>query len=57
MLHLGTWFSGGLGSVRVMAVLDLTGLFQAKLFYNSNLEEETNKLTTFDPQEVQASWE
>lgn len=57
MLHLGTWFSGGLGSVRVVAGLDLTGLFQAKLFYNSNLEEETNKLTTFDPQEVQASWE
>lgn len=40
-----------------MAGLDLTGLFQPKFFYNTNLEEETNKLTTLDTHEVQASWE
>jgi len=26
--HLGTWFSGGLGSVTLMAGFDLKGLFQ-----------------------------
>jgi len=35
---LGTWFSGGFGSVRLMVGLDdLTGLFQHKLFYDSIL--------------------
>lgn len=57
MLHLGTQFSGDLGSVGLMAGLDLTDLFQPKLFYNCNWEEETNELTTSDTHEVQASWE
>lgn len=57
MLHLGTWFSGDLGSVSLMAGLDLAGLCQPKLFYNSVLEEETNKLTILDTHKVQASWE
>ena len=36
MWHLGTWFSGGLGSVRFMVGLDdLKGLFQPKRFYDS----------------------
>ena len=36
MWHLGMWFSGGLGSVRVMVGLnDIKGLFQPKLFYDS----------------------
>ena len=36
MWHLGTWFSGGLGSARVMVGLDdLKGLFQPKRFYDS----------------------
>ena len=36
MWHLGTWFSGGLGSVRFMVGLDdLKGLFQSKWFYDS----------------------
>jgi len=35
MWHLGTWFSGGLGSVRFTVGLDdLKGLFQPKLFYD-----------------------
>jgi len=34
--HLGTWFSGGLDSVRLEYGLnDLKGLFQPKLFYDS----------------------
>jgi len=33
--QLGTWFSGGLGSVRFTAGLDdLKGLFQPKSFYS-----------------------
>lgn len=40
--------SDDLGSVKLMVGLDLTGLSQPKLTYNSNLEEETNKLTTLD---------
>ena len=36
MWHLGTWFSGGLGSARSTAGLDdLRSLFQAKQFYDS----------------------
>lgn len=36
MCHLRTWFSGGLGSVRLIVGLnDLKGIFQPKLFYNS----------------------
>ena len=36
MWHLGTWFSGGVGSVRLSVGLnDLKGLFQSKLFYDS----------------------
>ena len=35
MWHLGTQFSGGLGSVRLMVGLNFNGLFQAKLFYDS----------------------
>jgi len=35
MWRLGTWFSGGLGSVRLTVGLDLKGLFQPKLFYDS----------------------
>lgn len=57
MLHLWTWFSDDLGSIRLMAGLDLTGLFQPKFSYNNNLEEETNKQITLDTHEVQASWE
>jgi len=35
MWQLGTWFSGGLGSVRLMiGPDDLKGLFQPKLFYD-----------------------
>jgi len=38
MWHLGTWFSGGLDSVKLMVGLrDLTGLFQPKLFFDSIL--------------------
>jgi len=32
---LATWFSGGLGSARLMIRLDLKGLFQPKRFYDS----------------------
>ena len=36
MWRLGTWFSGGLGSVSLTAALnDLKGLFQPKLFCDS----------------------
>ena len=36
MWRLGTWFSGGLGSVRFTVGLnDLKGLFQPKFFYGS----------------------
>ena len=36
MWCLGTWFSGGLGSVTLMVGLDdLKGLFQPKRFYDS----------------------
>ena len=36
MWRLGTWFRGGLGSVRLMVGLDdLKGLFQPKRFYES----------------------
>ena len=36
MWHLGTWFSGGLGSGRFTVGLDdLKGLFQPKQFYDS----------------------
>lgn len=36
MWHLGTWFSGGIGSVVLMVGLDLKGLFRHKrLFYDS----------------------
>jgi len=35
MWYLGTWFSGGLVSVRLMIGLDLKGFFQLKRFYNS----------------------
>jgi len=36
MWYLGTWFSGGLGSVSLMLGLDdLKGFFQPKLFYDS----------------------
>jgi len=42
MRSLGTWFNGGLGSVRLMVGLsDLNSLFQPKQFYdsmNSDLE-------------------
>jgi len=34
--HLGTWFSGELGSVRfTVGFNDFKGLFQAELFYDS----------------------
>ena len=37
MWHLGTWFSGGLGNVRLTVGLDdLKGLFQSKRFYDSS---------------------
>lgn len=36
MWHLGTWSSGGLGSVTFIVGLDdLKGFFQSKLFYDS----------------------
>jgi len=36
MWHLGTWFSGGLSSVRFTAALsDVKDLFQAKFLYDS----------------------
>ena len=36
MWHLGTWFSGGLGSVRFMVGLDdLKSLFEPKSCYDS----------------------
>lgn len=35
MWDLGTWFRGGLGSVREMSGLEQGGLFQSKLFYDS----------------------
>jgi len=35
MQSLGTWFSGGIGSVRLMVGLDLEGLLQPKWFYDS----------------------
>ena len=36
MWHLGTWFSGGVGSARLAVGLgDLKGLFQPKQFYDS----------------------
>jgi len=38
MWYLGIWFSGGLGSVRLMVGLnDLKGPFQSKWFYNSKM--------------------
>jgi len=38
MWHLGTWFSGGLGSVRFMVGLnDLKGFFQPKRFYTNSV--------------------
>jgi len=39
MWHFGTRFSGGLGSVR-FTVLDLKGLFQPKLFYDSQIHSQ-----------------
>jgi len=37
MRSLGTWFSGGIDSVRLMVGLDdLEGLLQPKQFYDSN---------------------
>jgi len=39
MWHLGTWFSGGLGSVRLTVGLDdFKGLFQPKRFYDCMTE-------------------
>jgi len=35
MQNLGTWFSGGIDSVRLMAGLDLDSLLQAEQFYDS----------------------
>ena len=35
MQSLGTWFSRGIGSVRLMAGLDFEGLLQPKQFYVS----------------------
>lgn len=36
MWHLGTWFSGGLNSVKLMVGLnDINSLFQSKWFHNS----------------------
>jgi len=36
MWHLGTWLSGGLGSVRLMiGINDLKDIFQPKWFYDS----------------------
>jgi len=35
MWCLGTWSSGGLGTVRFVVGLDLKGLFQPKWFYDS----------------------
>ena len=38
MWRLGTWFSGGLGSARLMVGLnDLQGLFKPKRFYDSTI--------------------
>ena len=37
MWSLGTWFSGGLGSVRLMIGLNLKGTFQHKWFYDSKI--------------------
>ena len=38
LFRSGTWFSGGLGSVRLTVGLDdLKGLFQPKRFYDSKL--------------------
>jgi len=46
MWHLETWFSGGLGSVRVMVGLDdLKGLFQLKCFHDSVIAGEVAPLT------------
>jgi len=35
MRSLGTWFSGGIDSVRLMVGLDLEGVLQPKGFYDS----------------------
>ena len=49
MWHLGTWFSGGLGSVRFMVGPDdLKGLFQPKYFCDSmilreNIQQQMNQ--------------
>ena len=47
MWCLGTWFSGGLGSVTFKVGLDdLKGLFQPKLFYESMINvPEVNQTT------------
>ena len=46
MWCLGTWLSGGLGSVRLTVGLDdLKGLFQPKQFYDSKLHHRNNAST------------
>ena len=48
MGRLGTWFSGGLGSVRfTLGLNDLKGLFQPKRFYNPMIISEASLLHTY----------
>jgi len=50
MCCLGSWFSGGLGSVRLTVGLDdLKGLFQPKQFYDSIPEQQFKNTEPITP--------
>jgi len=60
MWCLGSWFSGGLGSVRLaLGLNDLEGLFQRKQYYDSMIltiiiTEKTQNTRGFLPKSLQA---